>query len=267
MDRYRVKPDSKVDLSEWDPKDTSAVDLDKAGAKARLAQLNQKLAKLQQLLYAEGKHKVLVVLQAMDAGGKDGTIRKVFKGVNPQGVDVANFKAPTPEELSHDFLWRIHKHTPGNRELLVFNRSHYEDVLVVRVHNFVPKDVWRKRYEQIKHFEQTLIDEGTTLIKFYLHIDKDEQKQRLQARLNDPTKHWKFNMADLAERELWDEYMAAYEDALSKTSTEAAPWYIVPANHKWYRNLVIAEILVKTLEDLHMAYPEPEANLDKIVIE
>ncbi|CAN5693992.1 polyphosphate kinase 2 family protein [soil metagenome] len=267
MDRYRVKPGSKVDLSEWDPKDTSALDLDKESAKARLAHLNQKLSKLQQLLYAEGKHKVLVVLQAMDAGGKDGTIRKVFKGVNPQGVDVANFKAPTPEELSHDFLWRIHQYAPGNRELVVFNRSHYEDVLVVRVHNYVPKDVWRKRYEQIKHFEQTLVDEGTTLLKFYLHIDKDEQKSRLQARLNDPTKHWKFNTADLAERALWDDYMAAYEDALSKTSTETAPWYIVPANHKWYRNLVIAEVLVKTLEDLQMAYPEPEADLDKIVID
>ncbi len=267
MDRYRVKPDSEVDLAEWDPKDTSAFELDKDAAKIRFGQLNQKLAALQQLLYAEGKHKVLVVLQAMDAGGKDGTIRKVFKGVNPQGVNVANFKAPTREELGHDFLWRVRQRTPGNRELMVFNRSHYEDVLVVRVHNFVPKDVWGKRYEQIKHFEKTLVDEGTTLLKFYLHIDKDEQKKRLQARLNDPTKHWKFNTADLAERKLWDDYRAAYEAALSKTSTEWAPWYIVPANHKWYRNLVIAEVLVKTLEDLHMAYPEPEVELDKIVIE
>lgn len=267
MDHYRVKPGSKIDLSEWDPNETSRFDGDKAAGKARIKQLNRKLEALQELLYAEGKHKVLIVFQAMDAGGKDGTIRSVFKGVNPQGVNVASFKAPTPEELSHDFLWRIHRRTPGRGEIMIFNRSHYEDVLVVRVHELVPKAVWHQRYDQINHFEQMLVDEGATILKFYLHIDKEEQRQRFQERLDDPAKHWKFNVSDLAERKRWDQYMAAYEDVLHKTSTDSAPWYIVPANHNWYRNLVVSEILVKTLENLQMSYPQPEEGLDKIVIE
>ncbi|MCX6046347.1 MAG: polyphosphate kinase 2 family protein [Chloroflexi bacterium] len=267
MDHYRVKPASKVDLSKWDPKDKSAFDGDKELSKVRLKYLNHKLRALQEVLYAEGKHKVLVVFQAMDAGGKDGTIRSVFKGVNPQGIHVASFKAPAPEELAHDFLWRIHKRTPGRGEIAVFNRSHYEDVLVARVHKLVAEKVWSKRYDHINCFEAMLADEGTTILKFYLQIDKDEQKKRLQERLENPTKHWKFNRADLSERKLWDDYMAAYEDVLSKTSTEQAPWYIIPADHNWYRNLMVSEVLVKTLEDLQMAYPEPEAGLDKIEIE
>ncbi len=267
MDRYRVKPDSKVDLAKWDPKETSAFDGAKKDGKERVAELCHRLDELQELLYAEGKHKVLLIFQALDAGGKDGAIRSIFEGVNPQGVKVASFKAPTPEELSHDFLWRIHKQTPGRGEISIFNRSHYEDVLVVRVHELVPETVWSKRYDHINHFEKLLADEGTTILKFYLHIDKDEQKERFQERLDNPAKQWKFNSGDLAERKLWDKYMAAYEDALSKTSTEWAPWYIVPANRNWYRNLVISEVIVKTLENLHMAYPEPQEGLDKVVIE
>ncbi|MFN8489094.1 MAG: polyphosphate kinase 2 family protein [Caldilineaceae bacterium] len=267
MERYRVKPDSKVDLTKWDPQDTSAFDGDKEKGKDRVAELCHRLDELQELLYAEGKHKVLILFQAMDAGGKDGAIRSIFEGVNPQGVKVASFKAPTPEELSHDFLWRIHKQTPGRGEIVIFNRSHYEDVLVVRVHELVSEAVWSKRYDHINHFEKLLADEGTTILKFYLHIDQDEQKERFQERLDNPAKRWKFNIGDLAERKLWDKYMAAYEDALSKTSTEWAPWYIVPANRNWYRNLVISEVIVKTLENLHMAYPAPQEGLDKVVVE
>jgi PPK2 family polyphosphate:nucleotide phosphotransferase len=203
----------------------------------------------------------------LDTGGKDGAIRRVFDGVNPAGVRVASFKAPTAEELDHDFLWRIHKETPAKGELVIFNRSHYEDVLVVRVHDIVPPDVWKKRFDQINEFEQTLAENGTTILKFYLHIDKDEQKERLQARLDDPNKRWKFRLGDLQERKLWTEYMHAYEDVLSKTSTDQAPWYIVPANRKWFRDLVISSALVDTLAGLDMKYPESEENLDGVVVE
>ncbi len=267
MEKYRVKPGAKVKLNKVDPHETSAFDGDKEEGKAHLIKLNQQLEALQELLYAEGKHKVLIVFQAMDAGGKDGVIRSVFEGVNPQGVKVASFKAPTSEELAHDYLWRIHKQTPGKGEMVIFNRSHYEDVLVVRVHNLAPEAVWRKRYDHIVNFEQMLVDEGTTILKFYLHIDQDEQKQRFQERLDDPSKRWKFNVGDLAERKLWDQYMAAFEDALEKTSTEAAPWYIVPANRNWYRDLVVSTVLVETLEKLKMQYPTPAEGLDKVVIE
>jgi PPK2 family polyphosphate:nucleotide phosphotransferase len=210
---------------------------------------------------------VLVVLQALDTGGKDGVIRRVFDGVNPQGVRVASFKVPTEEELDHDYLWRVHKAVPGRGEMVIFNRSHYEDVLVVRVHNIVPPEVWKKRYEQINAFERHLAENGTTILKFYLHIDPEEQKERLQARLDDPTKRWKFRLGDLEERKLWNDYTEAYEEALSKTSTEHAPWYIVPANRKWYRDLVISSVLVETLKNLDMTYPEPEENLDGVVVE
>jgi PPK2 family polyphosphate:nucleotide phosphotransferase len=190
----------------------------------------------------------------------------VFEGINPQGVRVAGFKVPTEEELDHDYLWRVHKVTPGNGEMVIFNRSHYEDVLVVRVHNYVPPEVWKKRFDQINQFERTLAENGTTILKFYLHIDLDEQKERLQARLDEPTKHWKFRLGDLEERKLWPDYMQAYEDVLSKTSTKYAPWYIVPANRKWYRDLVISSVLVDTLEGLKMKYPESEENLDGVVV-
>jgi PPK2 family polyphosphate:nucleotide phosphotransferase len=267
MNRYRVEPGSLVDLSQWDPDDESGFEVKKDEADEVLEKLNRQLESLQELLYAEHKHKVLIVLQAMDTGGKDGTIRHVFEGVNPQGVRVAAFKVPTPEEMDHDYLWRIHKQAPGKGEIAIFNRSHYEDVLVVRVHELVPEEVWERRYAQINHFEQMLAEEGTTILKFYLHIDKNEQKQRLQDRLDEADKHWKFNPGDLKERKLWDVYMQAYQDVLSKTSTPWAPWYVVPANHKWYRNLVVATTLVEALKGLDMRYPQPVEDLDKIKIE
>ena len=266
MKQLLVKPGTTVNLSEWDPNDTGKF---KGGKKAGLAQveaLNNKLETLQELLYAQHKHKVLIILQAMDTGGKDGVIRRVFDGVNPSGVRVASFKAPTPEELAHDFLWRIRKQVPNEGEMVIFNRSQYEDVLVVRVHNLVPPEVWGARFDQINAFERELVENGTTILKFYLHIDLDEQKERLQARLDDPTKRWKFRLGDLEERKRWPEYMQAYEDVLSRTSTEVAPWHIVPANRKWFRDLVISSILVETLESLKMSYPAPEENLDGVVV-
>jgi PPK2 family polyphosphate:nucleotide phosphotransferase len=267
MDRYRVKPDQKIQLNEWKAGDQSAFDGNKDEAEEKLDQLNDELEALQELLFAERKRKMLIVLQGMDTSGKDGVIRHVFDGVNPQGVRVASFKVPTQEELDHDYLWRVHRQTPGKGEIVIFNRSHYEDVLVVRVHQLVPETVWRKRYQQINEFERMLADEGTTILKFFLHIDLDEQKERLEARLHDPTKQWKFNPGDLGERKLWLEYTKAYEDVLTKTSTEWAPWYIVPSNRKWYRNLVIATLLVEALKDFKMAYPQPKEDLSGVVIE
>ncbi len=267
MERYRVKPGSEVDLSQWDPNDRSAFEGSKKEAREALLALNEQLEVLQELLYAEHKHRVLIVLQAMDTGGKDGTIRHVFEGVNPQGVKVASFKVPTSEELDHDYLWRVHKHVPGKGEIVVFNRSHYEDVLVVRVHDLVRPEVWRRRYAHINDFERMLAEEGTTILKFYLHIDQDEQKERFQARLDRPDKRWKFNVADLEERKLWPEYITAFEDVLNKTSTEWAPWYIVPANRKWYRNVVVSTVIVEVLKALKMSFPQPEDDLDHVVIE
>ena len=267
MKKFLIKPETKVKLSKWDPNDTGDFKGGKEEGLAKLEKLNGKLESLQELLFAEHKHKVLIVLQAMDTGGKDGAIRRVFDGVNPAGVRVASFKAPTAEELDHDFLWRVHKQVPGKGEMVIFNRSHYEDVLIVRVHNYVPPGVWGKRFDQINEFERTLVENGTTILKFYLHIDLDEQKARFQARLDDPTKRWKFRLGDLEERKFWPDYMKAFEDVLSKTSTEHAPWYIVPANRKWFRDLVISSVLVDTLEGLKMNYPESEENLDGVVIE
>jgi len=264
---HRIKEGEKLNLAKFDASATKAFSGDKKDALKELAKLKARLEALQELLYAEGKHKVLIVFQAMDAGGKDGTIRSVFDGVNPQGVRVAAFKAPTPEELAHDYLWRIHQQTPGKGEIVIFNRSHYEDVLVVRVHNIVPEAVWSKRYAQIRHFEHLLADEGALILKFYLHIDLDEQKQRLQERLDDPIKRWKLSRSDLAERKLWPQYMAAFAEAIEKTSTEVAPWYVVPANHNWYRNWVVMQIIVAALEGLAMKYPTKPAGLDNVIIE
>ena len=267
MDRYRIPPGVQVDLSSIDPADATGFEGAKHDAKIELGRLVRRLAELQHKMWAEDKHKLLVVLQAMDSGGKDGTIRKVFGGVNPQGVHVANFKAPTPEELAHDYLWRVHAHTPGNGEIAVFNRSHYEDVLIVRVLDLVPPERWSRRYDHIAAFEQRLVDEGTTIVKFYLHISKEEQKKRFQERLDDPTKNWKFNPGDLEHRDRWDDYMAAFEAVFEKTSTEQAPWYVVPADRKWFRNIVIAQTLVDTLEGLDMHYPEPEFDVSEYQIE
>ena len=266
-DRYRVEPGTGLELADHDPRDRSLFAGDKEAGKEETRELNKRLEALQELLYAEGRQKVLIVLQAMDAGGKDGTIRHVFDGVNPQGVKVASFKRPTPVELAHDYLWRVHRHTPGAGEIVIFNRSHYEDVLVVRVHELVPPERWRRRYRHIVEFERLLAEEGTTIRKFFLHISRQEQKERFQSRLDEPHKRWKFAKGDLAERRRWEDYMRAFEAALSKTSTDFAPWYVIPADRKWYRNLVISRILVETLEGLGMSYPDPAEDLDGIVVD
>ncbi len=232
-------------------------DGDKAETQEKTAKLVERLGELQELLYAENKHKVLIVLQGMDTSGKDGTIRKVLRETSPQGIRVVSFKKPSEVELAHDYLWRVHANVPARGELVVFNRSHYEDVLVVRVHSLVPKSVWKKRYEQINAFERMLVDEGTTILKFFLHISRDEQRERLQARLDDPTKRWKFQHGDLDERKLWDDYMRAYEDVIDKTSTHYAPWEIVPADRKFMRDFIVAGAVAKALEKLKMKYPEP----------
>ncbi len=265
--KFRVAPNTKIHLDGIDPDDISGTSEDKDEAKSALKELNLRLESLQELLFAEHKHKVLIVLQGMDTSGKDGTIRHVFEGVNPQGVNVAGFKVPTPEELDHDYLWRIHKYTPGRGNITIFNRSHYEDVLVVRVHNLVQASVWKKRYHHINEFERTLVDEGTTILKFFLHISKEEQKERLQARLDDPSKHWKFSLGDLKERALWNDYQLAYAEVLRQTSTDYAPWFIVPANRKWFRNFVVASVIVQTLDNFGMKYPETTDNLDGVVIQ
>jgi PPK2 family polyphosphate:nucleotide phosphotransferase len=264
---YRVKQGARIDLSRLDAGDTSAFKGGKDDTAELFSRLNDRLEELQEMLWAENRHKLLIVLQGLDTSGKDGTIRHVFDGVNPLGVRVASFKAPTPEELAHDFLWRVHPVVPGKGEIVIFNRSHYEDVLAARVRELVPPAVWKERYDQIQDFEKLLAETGTTILKFFLHIDADEQKQRLQERLDDPTKRWKFRKGDLEDRGLWKEYTKAYEDALSRTSTKWAPWYIVPSNKKWYRNLVVASVIVEVLEGLGMTYPEPEEDLQGIRIE
>lgn len=261
MDDYRVKPGSKVKLNDWPTRSDGSIE--KADGKAQLALLATQLSELQELLYAEHKQKVLIVLQGMDTSGKDSTIRHVFGDVNPQGTKVFNFKVPTPQELDHDYLWRVHQKTPGSGEIVIFNRSHYEDVLVVRVHDMVPKSVWEKRYDQINEFERLLAEEGTTILKFCLQISKEEQAERFLARLDRPSKHWKFNPGDLEEREYWKDYMEAYEDAVNRTSTAWAPWYVIPSDQKWYRNLTIAETIVKKLESLDMHFPKEVPEIEK----
>lgn len=253
-----------VKLTDYDP--AYAADLDKKTAADETERLSKRLAELQEMLYAQGEHSLLVVLQAMDAGGKDGTIRSVFTGVNPQGVRIASFKVPTPAELSQDFLWRIHAQTPPKGYIGIFNRSHYEDVLVVRVNKLVPPEIWKERYDHINNFERLLADSGTRILKFFLHISKEEQKERFEERLARPDKHWKFSTGDLPVREQWDEYMDAYEAVLTRCNTDYAPWHIVPSNKKWYRNFIISKTIVETLESMNLSYPDPELGLDKVVI-
>ncbi|MCE2402558.1 polyphosphate kinase 2 family protein [Candidatus Poribacteria bacterium] len=233
----------------------------KGETKKPLKKLHKQMLKLQELLYAESQHALLIILQGMDTCGKDGTIRKVMAGINVQGCDVVNFKVPSADEVSRDFLWRAHKAVPQKGKIGIFNRSHYEDVLVVRVHDLVPKSVWKQRYQQINDFEKMLVENGTVVLKFFLHISKDEQKERLESRINDPSKHWKITEADIRERAYWDDYMQAYEAVLQKCSTDWAPWYIIPANKKWYRNLVITERIVETLEGLDMKFPKPTSDV------
>jgi PPK2 family polyphosphate:nucleotide phosphotransferase len=263
---YRLDPGNRVDLKDFDPEDKGPFG-DKDEARAETDQDREKLIELQERLYAERQRSLLIVLQGMDTAGKDGTIQHVMSGVNPQGVQVTGFGKPSPDELARDYVWRVHKVVPPHGYIGIFNRSHYEDVLVVRVHQLVPAAVWQRRYQQINDFERLLTETGTTLLKFFLYIDKDEQKERLQARLDDPTKHWKFNPADLAERKLWDDYLDAYTDVLRKCSTVYAPWYIVPANRKWYRNWVITRIIVQTLDDMNPQFPPPAEGLDEVVID
>jgi len=267
MKRYRIAPGTKIDLDKLDAGSTKAAPKGKKATEEFFDHLNARLEVLQEKLWANHQHKVLIVLQGMDTSGKDGTISHVFEGVNPMGVQVAAFKAPSSEDLDHDFLWRIHGHVPGRGEMTIFNRSHYEDILAVRVCKLAPDKVWKARYHQINDFEKLLTQTGTIILKFFLHIDKDEQKKRLQDRLDDPRKRWKFRLGDLDDRAHWDDYMKAYQDVLAKTSTEHAPWYVVPANKKWYRNLVVATVLVEALEKLDMKPPEPEGDLAHVVIE
>ena len=262
-DRWRVSAD--VDLSRIDPGSTEGAPGGESETEAALGALNEELLALQERLWAEGSRSLPAVLQALDTGGKDGTIRHVFRGVNPVGVRVTSFKAPSEEERRHDFLWRVHRWVPAAGEIGIFNRSHYEDVLIVRVHGWVSEAVWRARYDAINDFEKHLVAAGTTIVKLWLHISPEEQAERLRARLDDPAKRWKFNVEDLEERKHWHEYMAAAEEMLRRTSTPDAPWYVVPANRKWYRNWAVNRILTETLVAMDPRFPEPK-DLDHIEI-
>jgi len=261
--KFRVRPGSEVDLNafdaQWKPEG-----LDREAAEKRFATLTERLRDLQHVMYAEDRQSLLIVLQGRDAAGKDGTIRHVFGPINPQGCSVTSFKVPSTLEASHDFLWRCHLAAPARGRIGIFNRSHYEDVLVVRVHDLVPKSVWSRRYDQINAFESLLAASGTTILKFYLHIDPDEQLERFKKRIDNPRKNWKISHADYSERPFWDSYTRAFEDALATCSTVNAPWFIIPANRKWLRNLIIAEIVVEAMEDMKMVYPAPSVDMDEI---
>jgi PPK2 family polyphosphate:nucleotide phosphotransferase len=263
IDQLRVLPGSTVKLKDIDPGFTDQHKSHEEAAE-ELEHYKQRLQELQELLYAERRRSLLICLQAMDSGGKDGTINHVLATMNPQGCRVVGFKQPSLEELAHDFLWRVHAHAPARGEVVIYNRSQYEDVLVVRVHNLVPKAVWMSRYDQINAFEKSLAQHDTHILKFYLHISKNEQLSRFKDRLDNPTKRWKISEDDYQERTSWDEYTTAYEDALSRCSTEYAPWFIIPANHKWFRNLAVARIVVEYLEGMHLAFPAPSVDLDHI---
>jgi len=263
--KFRVEPGKKAGLADRDPGATPGA-AGKDAANRALAKNLERLAELQFALYAEQRQSLLVVLQAMDTGGKDGVIRHVFTGFNPQGLRVVAFKVPTAEEASHDFLWRIHRAAPARGEIVVFNRSHYEDVVVVRVKRLVDEATCSRRYDRINQFEEQLAEAGTRVVKLFLNIDRDEQKERLQARLDDPDRRWKFALGDLEERKRWPKYMEAYDDALARCSTRTAPWYVIPANKKWYRNLVASEILLEHLEAMKPAFPKSSLDPKKIRI-
>ncbi len=254
---YQIDPRAGFKLAEIDPEDKSQFNVSKKEGIKMLPTAAARLVDLHRLLYAQGKHRVLIVVQTIDAGGKDGTIREVFAPLDPMHFQVASFKAPSSLELSHDYLWRIHQRTPQKGQIVVFNRSHYEDIVAVRVKGIYPKTVWEKRYDHIVNFEKMLSDEGTLILKFFLCISKDEQLARFRKRIDRPEKRWKFNAADLEDRARWDEFMETYEDVINRTNTDFAPWIVVPANRKWHRNLVIAEAVGNALESLEMSYPEP----------
>jgi PPK2 family polyphosphate:nucleotide phosphotransferase len=261
--RFAVEPGTKLRLAGIDPSQTGRHESRKK-AEPILREQIALMAKLQNRLYASATRSLLIVLQGLDAAGKDGAIRHVFSGMNPQGVDVYSFKEPTPAERAHDFLWRVHRCVPGRGEVVIFNRSHYEDVLIARVHDLVPKSVWSKRYRQINDFEKMLTDSGTTILKFYLHISPEEQLDRFRDRLDDPASQWKISTSDYTERELWPKYIHAYEKAIEKTSTDWAPWYVIPANHKWFRNLALSEIIAETMQAMDLDMPAPRVDLTEI---
>jgi PPK2 family polyphosphate:nucleotide phosphotransferase len=261
--KFMVKPSAKVRLSKIDPSYTGKHESHEEATPA-IAKHCARMEKLQYLLYADGDKSLLVVLQALDAAGKDGVVRHVFSGMNPQGTAVFGFKQPSKEELSHDFLWRAHLRTPAKGEVVIFNRSYYEDVLVVRVHKLVPQSVWSKRYDLINDFEKLLTENGTRILKFYLHISPQEQLARFAQRLDDPARNWKISESDYSERKLWPEYVAAYEDAMALTSTKHAPWFVIPANHKWFRDLTISQIIADTMEDMGLKLPPPQVNIADI---
>ena len=258
-----VKPGSKIRLKDRGADETLGIRRDDKALERTLNRLRE----LQHLLYADKRFALLIVLQALDAGGKDGTIRHVMSGVNPQGCEVMSFKAPSPDELSHDFLWRIHKAVPHFGNIGIFNRSHYEDVLIVRVHRLVAKEVWSKRYRQINDFERMLTENGVTILKFFLHISKEEQKKRFEARIHDPARNWKLSLPDFEERLHWKDYTEAYEEVLRKCSTSWAPWYVIPADRKWLRNHVVAELTVRALEGMNLKYPAPTVDMSQVVLE
>jgi PPK2 family polyphosphate:nucleotide phosphotransferase len=266
MDTFRIEPGRKVRLDRFDAADVSAYHGSKRNALAESQDLIERLDRLQELFYACHCGSVLVVLQALDTGGKDGTIRRVFEGVNPQGVRVARFQRPTANEAAHDFLWRVHSQTPGKGEIVIFNRSHYEDVLAARVDKLVPKEVWKARYREINEFERTLVHEGTTVLKFFLHISEAEQRRRLEKRLADPTKHWKFSESDVGERAKWSDYTVAIEEMLERTSTFWAPWRLIPADKKWFRDWAVSKVLVTTLEGMKLKWPPLPKGLKSVAI-
>lgn len=263
LDRFKVEPGTEVKLKDIDP---AFKDDHKDGKEAAddIEQHQKRMLELQELLYADGRRSLLIVLQGLDAGGKDGTISHVLGAMNPQGCRAVAFKQPSGEELKHDFLWRIHQAAPAHGEVVIFNRSHYEDVLVVRVHQLVPKEVWSGRYDLINAFEQNLVADDTQILKFYLHMSKDEQLKRFKDRLDDPEKQWKISDLDYKERALWDDYQTAYEEALSRCSTKQAPWFIIPADHKWFRDLAVSRIVVEHLESLKLEFPAPTVDLEQI---
>jgi PPK2 family polyphosphate:nucleotide phosphotransferase len=261
--KFIVEPGSKVHLRKIDPAYTGKHESHKAAVEETAKQV-ERMERLQYLLYADARQSLLIVLQGLDAAGKDGTIRHLFSGFNPQGTSVSPFKQPTKEEMAHDFLWRAHRRVPGDGEVAIFNRSHYEDVLIVRVHKFVPKSIWSERYELINDFEKMLTENRTRILKFYLHISSEEQLARFRQRLDDPARRWKISDSDYSERELWPQYVEAYEDALALTSTKRAPWYVIPSNHKWFRNLAISQIVADTMDDMGLKLPPPRVDLAAI---
>lgn len=267
MKIYRIRPGTKVKLTDFDPSGETELAGDKERGLALLEQMKSDLQELQRMFYAGRRHRLLIILQGMDGSGKDGTVRSVFSGIDPHGFRVVSFKSPTPAELDHDYLWRVHRETPAKGEIAVFNRSHYEDVIAVKVKNLAPKAAWEKRYDHIVNFERMLTDEGTTILKFFLHISREEQRRRLEARLQNPDKHWKFNPEDIADRRLWPQFSEAYEEVLTRTSTAESPWFVVPANRKWYRNAVLSSIVRETLVKLDLKYPSPSWDLSKVIIE